>query len=548
MVVIRNNRSLLLEQFGELRLERLESFSDVIGYTLESEDEELVIELNPDRPDLLSFATLIDASEQFLNPQEFRNFKLDNKISFLLERDALKLRPFMYAFIAEGSALGPNFEELINYQEKIHATVGKNRQKASIGIHDLSKISLPARFVSADSDSLEFTTYDGLISGSARSILEKHPKGIEFSHLIKSETHVPVILDSEDRVLSLPPVINGLKSVVNANSSSFFVDITGTDSNACISSMFLLMNFMEVIGYKTRVAMIGSSNSSYQKNIEKRLTRNIKIDRKEVDEFIGLNVKGNQFRTSLQKMGYEPNNTDFPFQVKVPAYRADVMGPADILEDLAKAIGYSNIEPRRLIVGTVAHRNEKMEFANLVKDMLLGSGFQEILSFVVGSDQEYNLIEYKGKVRVLNPKSQDFSVVRDRLSLNSLRFYQNNRNRSYPQNVFEVGNVISDGGEETRIMVSMASSRVSFSDLKRVVEYLIMRLIGGSFSFEHSDSEMFIPGRSADILVDNVTLGVMGEVLPDMLEHFSLKVPVVIAEMSLDTLYTLYLKYDNRKL
>ncbi len=540
MVVIKKNLRDFERNFGRNVSSDLRAYADIIGYTLEEEGGELRIELNPDRPDLLSFPTLIRSSGNFEDPEEFSEYGYDTKAALHLSDKGLKLRPYVFAFTARGKPIGTLFDDLIDFQEKIHLTAGKNRKKSSVGIHDMDRISLPARFESARTDTLRFTTYDGTVTGTAEEILVSHQKGKEYGHLSGSGKEVSVILDSEGDVMSMPPVINGRKSMISSDTSDFFVDITGTDLNVCISTMFLMMNFFKALGYKVGIAKITPEKNSHRKDIENAQKRSIGITDREVREFIGIPVKIENIISVLRKMGYRVRNSGFPIDVQVPPYRIDVMGPADILEDLAKGIGYENIEPRPIALNTMGERNGKVEFSNTLRSILIGAGFQEVLTFVIGSESKYRNISYAGAVKVLNPKSLDFSVVRDRLSLNLLELHQNNRSRTYPQNLFEIGEVIDGGNQAGRIAISLAASRASFSEIKRVVDYLFKRLLGIQAKPVSWSSEMFIEGRSALIEADNEELGKMGEIKPELLEQFSLKVPVAVAELELDKLYSLF--------
>ena len=71
-------------------------------------------------------------------------------------------------------------------------------------------------------------------------ILEHHPKGREYSHLIEPSKGYPLISDSQGRVISFPPVINGVETTVTTGTSDFLIDVTGWDRRACIAAMRLI--------------------------------------------------------------------------------------------------------------------------------------------------------------------------------------------------------------------------------------------------------------------------------------------------------------------
>ncbi len=541
MVVIKGSERAIKNLYGKDAVLKLENFADIIGYSIEIQDGELRIELNPDRPDLFSFPTLVKASSNYSSPADLKAPGEVFSLPLSLDPEALKLRPYVYSFTATGNRLGAHFEELIDFQEKIHVTVGKNRKKSSIGIHDRDKITLPASFTSRKSGAVSFTTYDNTVTGTAAQILKKHPKGIEFSALIPPGDSVPLIMDSELNVLSLPPVVNGSVSSIGPDTCNFFVDVTGTDNNACIGSVYLMANFFDSLEYDVSLCAAGTEEIGYNDRLLGARNRNVQITEREIMQFTGASMSPSDVRQTLRRMGYGVSGSSFPMSVKVPPFRVDVMGPADIFEDLAKGIGYDNLEPVKFNLGTVSERNARVEFSNMLRQIMAGAGFQEILTFVIGSEVKYRGAEYTGGIRILNPKSLDYSVVRDRLSLNMLETFGNNTGRQYPQQLFEIGDVIVDGHQRTRIVFSIASSRASFSEIKKVLEYISMRLLNKSPSLLHKEDEILIPGRTGSISFNGITAGIMGEVRPDFLESFSMRVPVALAELDLDALHEMYL-------
>ena len=243
MVVIKEDRSAIERRFSPDSVERWKRFSKIIGYSVETGDE-VKIELNPDRPDLFSFETLDAASRIYFEDSQAREITFRKINSPVIIKDsALKLRRHFAAFTADGIVLGDHFKSLIDFQEKIHDTIGKQRKKVSIGLHDVKKIVFPIRYEAVPARDIRFTTFDG-ISGSAYDILEKHPKGIEFSLLLPGKEEVPLILDSEGGVLSMPPIVNGNKSIVSEKTEKLLVDITGTDKTAVKAAYYMLSNFL----------------------------------------------------------------------------------------------------------------------------------------------------------------------------------------------------------------------------------------------------------------------------------------------------------------
>ena len=69
-------------------------------------------------------------------------------------------------------------------------------------------------------------------------ILEKHPKGIEYADLLEGMEKFPVIFDSDNKVLSFPPIINGSHTTVSSTTKNFLIDVTGWDRRACETALY----------------------------------------------------------------------------------------------------------------------------------------------------------------------------------------------------------------------------------------------------------------------------------------------------------------------
>lgn len=534
MVVIRSDIASIISLHGREASGILRDYSRIIGYGIEELDAELKVELNPDRPDLFSFSTLLWSARLYFSGGMKNAERNGFKGRMIVRPGALKLRPFARSFIAEGRAIGAYMDELIDFQEKIHYSVGKDRKKSSIGLHDLEKIKLPVIYDSGDTERVSFETYDGSVRERASVILRRHPKGMAYGTLIGPGREAPFMFDSQGDVLSMPPVINGIKSVVDSTTRSFFVDITGTDRRATDDTMYLMKHFFDALGYRTYLTVMEGAITE-----EKFRGRNEKITLREnrVRKALGTNISAQEIQAYCERMGYHSILGKSSVDITIPEYRTDVMGEMDIIEDIAKAFGLNSIPEKGLRLRSSAERNIGREHEDTLRTLLTGAGLQEILSFVLVPARFYSKRQYTGKVSIVNPKSVDFSVVRDRLYLGILDFYSRNRNRSYPQNVFEIGEVLRNGSQQSHLCISIAQPDASFSMMKRYVEYIFRRTTGSIPIMDEMAFEDLIEGRSAMMTLSGMEVGVIGEVSPECLESFGIKVPVAVTEIDISTIF-----------
>lgn len=532
MVVIKETRPALTKLYGNDFISRLDHFSGIIGYTLEEEGQEIRVEFNPDRPDLFSFTSLHNSMEIYAGKNSWKPLSFSkSNLDFIIDDSVRKLRPYTVGFCCEGGPIGEHFRDLIDFQEKIHSSTGKDRSKVSIGIHDTKNLTGPIYYKAYMSDDITFTTYDGEISGTAKSILSKHPKGKQYAHLIPSDDKVPIIEDSKQKVLSMPPVINGNATAVSPETSSFFIDVTGTDLKALRDSFYQLSYFFFDLGYV--ISLSNFDDLSESRGFD---GRKITVSSDAISELTGTGIPGIEVKEILEKMGYRCSAGKGSYTVEIPGNRGDVMGPADIIEDIAKGFGYDNIKPSRPQLNLIGDEVSHKVFQNLVREVMVGLGHQEIMSYVVTAKRFFGDVKYEGALEVKNPKSLDFSVVRDRLALGALDFLRINKRRNLPQDLFEIGEVIVGGEQHTNLCILKADSKTGYSDIKQILDALMVRLGIQSFQVRPGKVELLVEGRAGNILLNGQEIGVIGEVHPAALESFELKNPVSCVEINLTDL------------
>ena len=103
----------------------------------------------------------------------------------------------------------------------------------------MSQLSPPFKVISVDKK-YKFTPLAEEKEMSIEDILELHPKGKEYAHLMADMDNYPVIIDSENKVLSFPPIINGDHTTVNEQTRDFFIDVTGWDERSCEACLLLI--------------------------------------------------------------------------------------------------------------------------------------------------------------------------------------------------------------------------------------------------------------------------------------------------------------------
>ncbi|MGC8516249.1 MAG: phenylalanine--tRNA ligase subunit beta [Thermoplasmata archaeon] len=533
MVVLKDRVNLIRKKFGEEAISRWRDFSFILGYSL-SADDEVKIELNPDRPDLFSFATLNRASEVyygFVKPNDIKFTRSSDSVIF--KKSAMNLRPYFTVFEAAGSDIGDHLDDLIDYQEKLHESIGKGRKKVSIGIHDRTMVRFPITYQGMDSNNTSFTTYDGF-NGTAAQILKTHPRGSEYGNLIKSDTHVPIISDDNGNVLSMPPIVNGSTTKVERSSDKFLVDITGTETRAVRSAAWMLANYFSTLGYQISLPKVKYESRDMFTDWWKEYS--VRLSSSTVNAVIGVSVQAKDAVKNLRRMGLIALDDTYPLQIRVPGFRDDIMGEVDIIEDLAKSIRYSEIPERSISLPLSGMENAMNEFSDMIRTIFIGAGFQEVMTFVVGAPALYKEFELHSSYEIMNPKSTDFSFIRTALYPGLLDFLKHNKSRGVPQRIFEIGRVVVADKERMNACLMIIGPRTNYATIKSVADAVIQRISGTTTEVISASIAAIIDGRGGNLLVNEENVGIIGEIHPKHLDFFELNFPACFIELDLNAL------------
>lgn len=216
---------------SDMSIQELSESIPMLGVSLEELDEEkTVLEVFPNRPDMLSVEGFVRALRGFLGLEKgFVDYDVrDSGIFFLVDGSVEKVRPFAAAAQVDGVVIKDQMlKSLMNVQEKLHTTHGRNRMKVAIGVHDSDKIKPPYTYKAVKPDEVSFIPLDMSEKMNLKEILLKHPKGVGYAFTLDGLKKYPVIVDSKNDVLSFPPIINGELTRVTEETRNLFIEVTG---------------------------------------------------------------------------------------------------------------------------------------------------------------------------------------------------------------------------------------------------------------------------------------------------------------------------------
>jgi len=420
-------------------------------------------------------------------------------------------------------------KEVVQIQEKLHVTYGRNRKKAAIGIYPFEKITMPIYYKALDPKEIKFRPLESEKEMTGLDILSKHPAGKEYGYLLEGLDKFPVFVDAENRILSMPPIINSHETgKINEDTKDVFIECSGFD--------FEVLNILLNIIVTALADMGGEIYSMELYYKDKRFVtpdlrpKEMKVDLKYLNRLLGLDLDDEELKKLFDKMGYSYANR----KVLIPSYRADILHPIDLVEDIAIAYGYENFKYEIPNVSTTGEEDEIEVFKRKIREVLIGLGLLESSSFIITSRE---LV--KGSfVEIDNPINKEYDVLRNSLIPSLLQVLSRNKHNEYPQKIFEVGLVNLDGKDTNLLSIASSHEKANFTEMKQVLDALFLAL-DLNYKVEEVKDDSFIEGRVGKIIIDNKEIGIIGEINPRELVRFDLDMPVSGLEIDLERLFKL---------
>ena len=530
-----------LEKLTGIDRENIIKRVPMIGADIERiEDKYIDIEFFPDRPDLYSVEGIARAMRGFLDLETgLPEYKVKPyKISISISEDILKIRPFLGCAVIRGIKFtSSSIKSLMDLQEDLHWGPGKNRKKVSIGVHDLSNLKPPFRYMAAD-PSLKFVPLDYTEKMSMNEILEKHPKGKTFAHLVKGFKKYPILLDANDNVLSFPPIINGTITSVTENTTDIFIDVTGLGKTVYTTLNIVVTALAERGGQIEFVRVLTHDGKTF---VLPNLEPNTRfLTKSEVKSLLGMELSIGDIIKHLSRMRFGAQALDEEtVEVKVPAYRADILHNYDMIEDIAKGYGYENIKVRIPETYTAGKSHPVSLLRSNVNEIMVGLGYYEVMPFTLTSEK----INFENMRRqrtedvtyVLHPISEEQTILRTTLLPTLIDILALNRHRVLPQKIFEFGEVLRSENTFQHVAAVSIHPQANFTEIYEVVDAL-MREMMLPYEVKESKDMAFLEGRRADVYAKGKNIGVFGELHTEVINNFGLGYAVIGFEFELNDL------------
>ena len=466
-------------------------------------------------------------------------------ISVKVDEKVNKVRPLTVCAVVRNLKIDKNvLSQIIQLQEKVAGTFGRSRKEVAIGIYDLKKIKAPIKYTTVKHNEIKFVPLDFEEELTPKEILEKHPKGKEFGHLLEGCEEYPIFIDSTNNVLSMPPIINSdYTGKVTEKTEEVFIECTGFDFKFLIPALNVIVSALA--DRKARVEnvkIIYPDKAIFTPDLKPKKTF---VEINYVNEVSGLKLNGKEICNLLEQARYQAKLKGEKIELLYPAYRQDIMHFRDVVEDVLISYGYDKIEPvypKLVTVGCIA---EKEVFSNKVAETMISLGLQEILSYTLTNKENlFKKMNMKEEriVEIENPVSLNWNVFRNWLLPSIMEFYSHNQHVVYPQKIFEVGDVVLIDEEQDTKTKDVKKIAAGISDSKATYDEMLLILDAFLSSFKvkyklkRAEHPSFIPGRVAEVLVNGKSVGLIGEIHPKVIKNWQLEMPVAGFEINLEEL------------
>ncbi len=514
----------------------------LFGTPLEKLDKEsLEIEVFANRPDLISLSGFIRSFKTFLGKEnesdKFILKKPEKNYKVYVDDSVEEIRPYVSCAVIKKIELNEDkLKNLINLQEKLATTLGRNRKKVAIGIYPLDKIVFPIKYESRLAKDIKFKPLGFNEELNAEDILVMHPTGRKYESLLKSFKKYPVFVDSKNEIISMPPIINSESSgKVNLDTKDIFLECTGTDKQMVEKTLIILAtSIAEFSGIITQVEIFNKDKVEIM-NLEKQKTN---ISLKNVNKLLGLELNENQMGLLLQRMGHEYKKG----VVYSPPWRIDILHEVDLIEDIAIAYGYDKLIPEMPNISTMGEESKENIVKRKLSEILIGLGILEISTYHLIKQEEVEKFNLKDSIELIDSKNE-YKYLRQNLFVPMLRILSENKDAEYPQKLFEIGKIFTKNNhkengvkEEDSLIFSLSPSNAT--EIKKYLDYFF-KMLDIDFKIKESSKPWMIEGRTCSIILNKKEIGYFGEVHPSTLKLCGINMPLSLVEFSLEEIYSL---------
>lgn len=570
---------------------------DAVG---KSEEKIFRVEVPANRYDLLSHEGLMIAFKVFLGMIEAPKVRLSTpspKLTVRVGASASQIRPFVVAAVLRGIKFTPSvYRSFIDCQDKLHQNLCRRRTLVAIGTHDLDLVQGAIRYEAVAPEKLRFVPLKQTQEMNGAELMEfykTHPDLKEYCRIIRDSPVFPLVSD-EAGVLSLPPIINSERTKITLNTKNVFIEMTANDltkANVCLNTFVVAFSQYCTEPFTVEPVAVEYSPEHLPATVAGKTIvypnlaiREMTVPVATVKAGVNPNdasLTGERIVELLNKMSCPSTLVGDSLIVQTPVFRSDIMHACDVVEDVCIAYGFDNIVPETAKTLGRPREQPVNRLSDLLREKLAMFGYDECLTWSLCSEKEnfafmgrpvptvvptlaalgYELSK-EVPVRLSNPKTKEFEIVRTSLLPGLLKVVASNKHNPVPLRLFEVGDVVfqtpGEGAANERRLAAIFAGKASGFEMKHGLLNAIMRFLGyvleeeiaapfcrieNRYTVRESSHPSFLKQMQGEIVVDDVVVGIVGAVHPNVLNEYGIDFAVCSAiELNLEVFLSKILK------
>ena len=527
---------------GEIDRDELLDKIPYLGLDIEEIHESYFkLEYNPNRPDFSTDYGLARALNAFLEfEKSWSDYKITkNDLTIHVDQSIKNVRPYITSAIIKNIILDDeSIRQLINMQEDLHNGIGRKRRKVSIGIHNFDVIKPPIYYKTVDKN-FSFVPLNSKNKSTIHEILTETDTGKSYGSILSESSLYPILVDSSDGVLSFPPIINGDLTRLTSDTKNLFIDVTSTNLESAHDALAVLTSSLSDAGGHIESVNVNYSDISI---VTPDLSNtSMAMDLNYAKSLLGINPTINEVQACLLRSRMKSIVENETLKVMIPRYRFDILHQVDLVEELVIGYGLYNLSPTLPKSSLVGKTNSVQKQLDSIRHTLTGLGFNEVKTFSLISKDllERTKIPTESSPRIIDTKSNEHEFLRNSLIPSLLSTLSKNINNEYPQKIFEMSESFQKLGtkinEHMNLAMCIAHSSANFTECKSNLVSFLRQYNKIECMTPSKFYPIFIDGRSADILVNDSKVGIIGEISPEIIQSFSLRTPITCFEISLNS-------------
>jgi phenylalanyl-tRNA synthetase beta chain len=267
-------------------------------------------------------------------------------------------------------------------------------------------------------------------------------------------------------------------------------------------------------------------------------------------DLIGIKISAETMVKILNNLGIKTTLDGINLSCVIPLYREDIDNYTDLAEEVIRYYGYDNIKSTFIknahpTVGGISTRAKNVE---KVKDVLVSYGAYEALTYSFISQKAYDTLRFasddpiRNTIRILNPLSEEFTVMRTQLVSSMLdSVYTNFSRKNDDFRLFEIGKVyipkslpLTELPQEIETLCfALVGKNEDFYAAKEIATE-VFKTLGVTCDFKRSAAPYLHPGISADFINEGKVVGSVGKLHPLVAEKYKIDQNVIIATITLE--------------